>query len=190
MPRRLFLVFGLLVVVLIIAGGYLYLQDYDLSFELIRRDWQSYQHEETPTFSFAYDANIFEIDTDTESRYGEDYQVGIKLPSDARVGCDVRAIKGSLSLSDDAQKDGARLAKQISQGANFFQSQNYRFSQIGGAKALQMDITVAGPLGETLRMDQAFLERDGYTFNLICGTTSGIYSYFAEEFNRFLASFR
>lgn len=182
------MVFFLIILGFVAVVVYFYMQGYRLAFSIEQRNYQTYQHSGAPKFAFEYDANQFEIDTDAENRFGDDYLVGVKLPSDARVGCDVRAVKGTLKLSDDEQKDGSRVAQQISQGADFFQAQNHRYEQIGGEKALRMDITVGGPLGELLRMDQAFLEHDGRTFNLICGTTAGTYPYFVNDFKRFFES--
>ncbi|MCG2685914.1 hypothetical protein L6258_00920 [Candidatus Parcubacteria bacterium] len=189
--QRFWIYFGGLVMVLAILGGvyyYLSSQGYIVRFSLFRPEYLEYHHE-SPKFSFSYPSK-FVIDKDEDGRFGEDYLVGIKLPSDNRVGCDVRAIKGNLSLEGDLLKVTENLAKQISQGAEGFEVLNSSFVEVGGEKAIKLEITFKGPLGGTMRTDQLFTSYGGMVYTLICGITKDTYGYFAEDFGHFYENFR
>ncbi|MBU1110734.1 hypothetical protein KKB83_03900 [Patescibacteria group bacterium] len=192
MSKRLVIFTVILIVLLVSAtvatGYYFYQQGYRVNFSIDKRNYQTYHHE-SPKFSFTYDASRFQIDLDEEERFGESYLVGLKLPSDSRVGCDVRVVDGNIKFKDTAQETGSLISKQISEGAEFFKSGNYGFIQIGVEKALSMEITVGGPLGELLRTDQVFVSHLDKTYTLMCGTSQGVYDYFADDFAHFFETF-
>lgn len=173
-----------------VVAAYFYSQGYRLNVSVDKSNYQIYEHTQAPKFSFRYDAQKFEIDTDPENRFGETYLVGIKSPHDARVGCDVRATSGQLSLDGNVDEIGSKLAKQISQNADVFRHESSRFITVGNEKAIRLEITFNGPLNETMRMSQIFTQHGNQTFTLICGTTKGTYKFFAPQFERFFESFQ
>lgn len=188
--RHLGIYLGGLVVVLAVLGGvyyYLSSQGYIVRFSLFRPEYLEY-HQESPRFSFSYPSK-FVIDKDEENRFGDDYLVGLKLPSDNRAGCDVRAIEGKLNLAGDLVKITDSLAKQISQGAEGFQVLNSSFVEIGGEKGVKLEIEFKGPLEETMRTDQVFTSHGNKVYTLICGITKDTYGYFAEDFDYFYENF-
>ena len=182
-------VIALVVILAILGGVYYYLssQGYIVRFSLFKPEYLEYHHE-SPKFSFSYPSR-FVIDKDKENRFGESYLVGIKLPSDNRVGCDVRAVKGKLNLSGDLKDVTNKLAKQISEGAEGFEVLDSSFTGIDGEEAIKLEIKFKGPLGETMRTDQIFTAHKDRVYTLICGTTKDTYEFFAGDFAYFFENF-
>lgn len=173
----------------VLGGTYYYLsrQGYIVKFSIFRPEYLDYQNE-SPRFSFSYPSR-FVLDKDEENRFGESYLVGIKLPSDNRVGCDVRAIKGKLSLEGEVEEVAGKLAEQISKDAKEFKVLGSSFMEIGEEKAIKLEITFKGPLGETMRTDQVFISHGDKVYTLICGTTKDTFEFFAEDFSYFFDHF-
>ena len=187
--RGLVWVIAIAVILVVGGGAYYYLssQGYILKFSLSKPEYLDYKNL-SPSFSFSYSSK-FVLDKDEEKRFGETYLVGLKLPSDNRVGCDVRAVKGQLNLEGEIGAVAEKLAQQISEGAKDFQVLKSEFREIGGEKAVLLEISFKGPLGETMRTDQVFAGRKDMVYTLICGATEGTYEFFAEDFSYFLDSF-
>jgi len=180
----------IIAVILAAAGGvyyYLSSQGYIVKFSLSKPKYLDYQNL-SPRFSLSYPSK-FVLDKDEESRFGKDYLIGLKLPSDNRVGCDVRAVKGQLNLEGELGAVAEKLAQQISEGAEEFQVLGSEFREIGGEKAVLLGISFKGPLGETMRTDQIFTSHGGNVYTLICGTTKDTFEFFAEDFSYFLDHF-
>ncbi len=177
------------VILAILGGSYYYLssQGYILKFSLSKPEYLEYKNL-SPSFGFSYPSK-FVLDKDEENRFGETYLVGLKLPSDNRVGCDVRAVKGQLNLEGEIGAVAEKLAQQVSKGAEEFQVLGSEFREIGGEKAVLLEISFKGPLGETMRTDQVFAARKDNVYTLICGATEGTYEFFAEDFSYFLDTF-
>jgi len=188
--RRLWIwVAAAAVILAALGGGYYYLssQGYIVKFSLSKPEYLDYKNL-SPSFGFSYPSK-FVLDKDEENRFGENYLVGLKLPSDNRVGCDVRAVKGRLNLEGEIGAVAEKLAQQVSEGAEEFQVLGSEFREIGGEKAVMLEISFRGPLGETMRTDQMFAARKDTVYTLICGATEGTYEFFAEDFSYFLDSF-
>jgi len=188
--RRIWVWVGAAAVVLATVGGvyyYLSSRGYIVRFSIFRPEYLEYRSE-SPRFSFSYPSK-FVLDKDEENRFGKDYLIGIKLPSDARVGCDVRAVRGKLDLSGSLEDITKKIAAEISQGAEGFQVLDSSFTEIGGEKAVKLEITFKGPLGETMRTDQVFTSHGGNVYTLVCGTTKDTFDFFAEDFSYFLKHF-
>ena len=187
--RGLVWVIAIAVILVVGGGAYYYLssQGYILKFSLSKPEYLDYKNL-SPSFGFSYSSK-FVLDKDEEKRFGETYLVGLKLPSDNRVGCDVRAVKGQLNLEGEIGAVAEKLAQQISEGAKDFQVLKSEFREIGGEKAVLLEISFKGPLGETMRTDQVFAGRKDMVYTLICGATEGTYEFFAEDFSYFLDSF-
>ena len=173
----------------LLFGVYYYLSSkgYILRFSFFKPEYLEYS-QESPKISFSYPSR-FTIDKDKENRFGKDYVVGIKLPSDPRVGCDIRQIKGKLNLSGELTTVTDNLAKQISQGSKNFEVLNSTFIEIDGEKAIKLNIQFTGPLEETMRTDQVFTTHGGSVYTIICGTTKDTYQYFEEDFDYFFENF-
>lgn len=185
---RIPLIFAIFILILTGVYYYFHRQGYRIEFSVIRKQYVTYQNE-SPRFSFSYPSNRFVLDKDEENHFGEDYLIGIKLPSDHRVGCDVRAIEGSLSLDGELGIISSNLAKQISKGAKFFQSEGGSFTEVGGEKAVKLEITFSGPLGEIMRTDQIFTSHGNLVYTLICGSTQDTFEFFVTDFAHFFETF-
>lgn len=176
--------------VLIVLGGIYYFlssRGYIIRFSLFRPEYLEYRSG-SPQFSFSYPSR-FVVDQDEENRFGEDYHVGIKLPSDNRVGCDVRSIKGELNIKGELDPVTAKLAQEISQGAEDFKVLDSSFLTVGEERAIKLAVSFRGPLEETMRTDQIFTSHQGRVYTLMCGTSKDTYEFFAEDFNHFFENF-
>lgn len=182
-------VVAILVIAALSGGAYLVLkhQGYIIRFQIFKPDILTYVNKD-PQFSFYYSSR-FDIDKDEKQRFGKDYLVGIKLPSDPRVGCDVRSVKGKINLTNDLQAVTDNLSKQISKGSKGFEVLESEFVEIGGREGIALNISFTGPLGETMRTRQVFTANNNLVYTLICGTTKDTYDFFANDFETFFESF-
>jgi len=179
----------LVVILAVLGGGYYYLcsQGYIAGFPFSKPEYLDYQNE-SPRFSFSYPSK-FVLDKDKENRFGETYLVGIKLASGARVGCDVRVISGQLSLEGELEEITKSLADQISQDAEGFEVLNSSLIELGGEKGIKLEVSFAGPSGETMRADQVFAAHKEKVYTLVCGAPKNTYDSFVEDFSYFLDYF-
>lgn len=189
-PKKIWIgVAAAAVILTIVGGGYHYFSSrgYVFKFSLSKPEYLDYKNL-SPGFGFSYPSK-FVLDKDEEGRFGNTYLIGIKLPSDNRVGCDVRAATGKLNLQGDLEEITAKLAQDISQGAKGFEVINSSLVKLSDEEGIKLEIVFTGPLGETMRTDQVFAAHGDKVYTLICGATKGTYEFFAEDFSYFLDSF-
>lgn len=176
--------------VLVIGGGaYYYLSSQGIitRFSLFRPNYLEYRSG-SPPFSFSYPSR-FTVDQDPDNIFGDDYLVGIKLPSDSRIGCDVRGMKGQLRLTEDIDEVTSKLMATVSAGAEDYQILKSSFLEIDGEPGVSLLASFKGPLDEVIQTRQVFTAHGDLVYTLLCGTSRDTYEFFAKDFDHFIKSF-
>lgn len=153
---------------------------------------ETYEDDGRNGFSFKYNSELFEIDDDPNNRYGAEFKAGLKRIDNERTGCDVRRIQETLDLDRELEEVAAEMSENLASGNTSFQTTNSDFDTIDGRKALRIDATFLGPVGDLSQLSQYFIpEEDGeYTWTLICGGLKSMEPYYEEDYNRFFKSFK
>jgi len=142
----------------------------------------------SPSFSFSYPSE-FKLNEDKAGQFGESYLVGFKLPSDSRVGCEVRGVQGSLVLGEDLPVVTGKLSEVLSQGTEGFEVLDSSFVTVGDGRGIKLAVSFRGPDGETLRSDQVFTSRAGKVYTWTCGAPEDTYQSYADDFTYFFNNF-
>ena len=183
--RWAYLVGGLLV--LVGAYGFSVFQGYLDGPTLLKPRYLECASDSLP-FSFSYSSK-FKLDEDEARQFGESYLVGFKLPSDSRIGCEVRGVQGNLVLGEDLPAVAGKLADVLSAGTEGFTVLDSAFVNVGGGRGIKLAVSFRGPGGETLRSDQVFTSREDRVYTWTCGAPEGAYQSYADDFAYFFKNF-
>lgn len=179
----------LLLFVIIILIGLFYFISYlstndlfgwrlNLSFIKVKTsDYQSFG----PNLSFKY-PDIFEIDSDPENRYGDNYIVGIKLKTDNRTGCDIRKGGPDLDYSKSVDELTKNVTSQIKDKAKDFSLIEQEEIKIAGRDGLKVSFSFLDPIGARVRLDQIFTKNGDINYLIICGAGEYQFGLFKKDF--------
>lgn len=158
---------------------------------VLRYDYEqveTYTHD-SPALSFDYNTQVMEIDMDEENKYGDNYIVGLKVIDDPRTGCDVRLVEQQLDLDRPVEEVARELSDELGSGSADFASSNAEYTMFGDKKAIEMQISFVGPLGDAAALRQVFIPEGEKTYTLICGGNKSLMKFYQEEYDRFFNSF-
>jgi len=141
-------------------------------------DYQSFG----PKLAFKY-PDIFEIDSDPQKKYGDNYVVGIKLKTDSRTGCDIRKGGPMLDYSKSIDELTENAISQIRDKAKDFQLIEKEKINIAGRDGFKTSFSFLDPIGARVRLDQIFTQNEGINYMIICGAGEYQFDFFRKDFN-------
>jgi len=188
--KIILVVLALTVLTAISYGAYL-LSERDifgwrLNFSLDKVEMSEYQSFD-PNISFLH-ASIFEVDLDTDNKYGPDYIAGIKLKTDERTGCDIRMGGPDLDFSKSNSELNSLTINPIKERAQDFNLINQGKIKVGGEEAYKVSFSFLDPIGARIRLDQIFTSNREKNFFIICGAGEYQYDFFKKDFEIFYNS--
>lgn len=188
--KRILIVLGVLVIIFVaLAGFYLSRNDlfgWRLDFTFGKVETNDY-HSYAPTISFRY-PTIFEVDLDTEHKYGKTYLAGIKLKTDNRTGCDIRTGGPELNFSLSDKELADEVVGVIQAKATEFKLVERKKMKLGGREAFRVSFSFLDPIGSRVQLDQTFTENDGTRYMIICGAGEQQHKFFNRDFQLFYNS--
>lgn len=158
-----------------------------LNFNLAQVKTQEY-NSFAPTIAFKY-PDIFELDLDSENKFGTDYLVGMKLKTDDRTGCDLRIGGPELDFSRPIAELEKQVVDPIRERATGLEVLEKNKTKIGGEDAFLVSFSFLDPIGARIRLDQLFTKgKDGRRYMIICGAGEYQFDFFKKDFAIFYRS--
>lgn len=141
-----------------------------------------------PTIAFHY-PETFEIDLDSDNKFGKTYLAGMKLKTDNRTGCDLRTNGPDLDFSKSADELAREIVGPIQEKASDMKVLEKNKTTIGGQNAFKVSFSFLDPIGARIRLDQVFTKgKDGTRYMIICGAGEYQFGFFQKDFNIFYSS--
>ena len=183
--KNFLLLFALVVVAaLFYSASYLSAHDlfgWRLDFSFLKVKTGEYQGF-GPKLSFKY-PDIFEIDSDPENRYGDNYVVGIKLKTDSRTGCDIRKGGPNLDYSKSVNELTESVTSKIKDKAKDFSLLEQEKIKIAGQDGLKTSFSFLDPIGARVRLDQINVRKGDINYLIICGAGEYQFRFFKRDFD-------
>lgn len=148
------------------------------------KDYQSFG----PTIAFRY-PSIFDLDLDSNKRYGKDYLVGIKLKTDDRTGCDIRMGGPNLDFNRPVDDLAKEITGPIQEKASDFKVIEKRKISLDGQSGFRISFSFMDPIGARIRLDEVFTRgKDKTRYMIICGAGEYQFGFFEKDFEVFYDS--
>ncbi|OGI28926.1 MAG: hypothetical protein A2288_02340 [Candidatus Moranbacteria bacterium RIFOXYA12_FULL_44_15] len=148
------------------------------------KDYNSF----APTIAFRY-PEIFELDLDTDNKFGPAYLAGIKLKTDDRTGCDLRTGGPELDFEKSADELSQAIVGPIGEKASGLKVIEKKKMFLGGEPAFKVSFSFLDPIGARIRLDQLFTKgKGGQRYMIICGAGEYQFSFFEKDFEVFYDS--
>lgn len=183
----------LIILAVLVMGYFAYrlsqkdLLDWRLNFSLSKvktKDYVGFG----PTIAFRY-PETFEIDVDSDNKFGKTYLVGMKLKTDDRTGCDLRTNGPELNFSKSIDELAREIVEPIQEKATDMKVLEKNKITIGGQDAFKISFSFLDPIGARIRLDQVFTNgKDKTRYMIICGAGEYQYDFFKKDFNVFYDS--
>lgn len=150
--------------------------------------YKKYDHI-APNFNFQYPTH-YDIDSDPENLYGENYITGFKLSTDSRAGCDIRINPAGINFEKSDAEIKKVLSEDMSKSAKDFKLMDAKRIKIDGQDAFSLDFTFTDPLNNQIRLNQIMTsDKQNNHFVFICGTGAYQYQFLKKDFDDFRKSF-
>jgi hypothetical protein len=130
------------------------------------------------------------LDNDEKKKFGSDYVIGFKLPSDPQTGCDIRKTDSRLDMSKKDDQISAAVNKQLESASRDFVLLSQKTLLIDGEKSWKSDFTMSDPTGSTIRIEQILVSRGQEGYAIICGSQELLFERVSPDFGYFISSIR
>ena len=139
--------------------------------------------------SFSYSSR-YQLDSDEEKRFGENYIIGFKLPGDPRTGCDLRLTDVRLNMGKGDAEISAAVNGQLASAAKDFKPLSSERIGVGGEEGLRTDFTMKDPIGATIFMRQVLVSHGERGYVIACGAQESLFEYLSSDFDDFISSIK